>query len=955
MIRSVERLACAQVDRSTPVEFSFDGRRYRGYAGDTLASALLANGVAIAGRSFKFHRPRGVFAAGVEEAGAFVQLEEGARGEPNTRATLVPLYDGLRASGQNAWPNVRCDVGSLLDLVRPLLPASFYYKTFKWPSWHFWEPLVRRAAGLGRAPAMADDQRYVKENAHADVVVIGAGRSGLTAALEASTDPQCRVWVVDEQERLGGRLLASQCKDDARWLAEAVAELDRRPNVRLLPRTTVNGCYDHRTLAALERCTNHLGTAAPTDEPRQRFWRLFAGRVVLATGALERPLVFPDNDRPGIMLASAVVEYALRYGVVPGRQLAVYANNDSAWRRALELSARGVPVARIVDLRREVDPALQEAASAAGIVQYLGHAVVAVHGRRAVSAITVQSLTEAGDRLVGPGTRLACDLLAVAGGWSPTVHLYSQAGGKLSWREADACFVPDATDAPMAVVGRAAGDFGEPLNLLPWWRTPGPSAHRQWVDLQYDVTVADIELAVRENYRSVEHLKRYTTAGMSIDQGKTSNVNALGLLAQLTGQPVPAVGTTRFRPPYHPATLGAFGGVEVGALYHPWRELPAHDAHRALGGKLEEYGGWQRPACYLRSGETEDDAVQREVLAVRRAAGLLDYSSLGKIEVRGPDARVFLNRLYVNNLLTLRPGAARYVLLLNEEGIIIDDGVVVCIADDHFLVHATSGGAAMVHEHMEEWLQCEWRDLAVLVSGVTAAWATIMLSGPASRQVLARLPSDLPLDAAAFPHMRFRSGTLCGVPCRVLRASFTGEVSFEISVPASFGQALWESLLAAGADLGLQPFGLEALLVLRLEKGYVHVGTDTDGTSMPQDYGWGRAISKQEADFVGRRSLMLPAGREPGRRQFTGIEPLEPGVALTDGAHVLSADGQRSAGYVTSAHHSPTLSRTVALGLVEAAVERRGETVQVWYQGEQTAARLVAPAFYDPDGERLHG
>ena len=949
---TIQRLPHARVDLETPIEFSFDGRRYSGYAGDTLASALLANGVAVVGRSFKFHRPRGVFAAGAEETGAFVQLESGAQGEPNARATLAPLYAGLAATGQNAWPDVRRDLWRFLDLLRPVLPAAFYYKTFQWPSWRFWEPLVRRAAGLGRAPSAADGHWYVKENGHAEVVVVGAGRAGLRAALSASADGSARVWVLDEQEAPGGRLLASPDPADRRWLAETLETLAARDNVTLLPRTTVNGYYDHNVLAALERCTDHLGPAAPRNRPRQRLWRLFAGRVVLATGALERPLVFPDNDRPGIMLASALCEYALRYGVVPGAELALFANNDSAWRRALALTAHGAPVAHIIDVRAAVDDELREAAARAGIVQHLGHAVVATEGRPALTGVTLQALAPDGGLLASRKT-LACDLLALAGGWTPTVHLYSQAGGKLHWREKDSCFVPAGCNQAVSVAGRAAGDFGETLNTQAFWITPGGASDRQWVDFQYDVTASDIELAARENYRSVEHLKRYTTAGMSIDQGKTSNVNALGLLARVTGRPVPEVGTTRFRPPYHPMTLGAFAGVERGALYQPLRRLPAHESHLALGARLEDYGGWQRPACYPRYGEREAETVTREVHAVRRAAGLLDYSPLGKLEVRGPDARAFLNTIYVNNLLTLRAGAARYGLLLNEAGIVMDDGVIVCLAEDHFLLHASSGGVAAVHEHLEEWLQCEGTDVEAIVTDVTAAWATFMLSGPAARDVLRRLPSDLDLDAAAFPPMRYRAGRLAGVPCRVLRAGFTGELSFEVSVPAGHGRAAWDALLAAGQKSGLLPFGIEALMVLRTEKGYLHVGTDTDGTTMPQDLGWGPAIARQENDFVGRRSLDLPVARDPARRQFTGLETVDPAARLQAGAHVLSGDGSASAGYVTSACYSPTLGRTVALGLVAGARERRGEVVKAWYAGEAVAVRLVAPAFYDPAGERL--
>jgi sarcosine oxidase subunit alpha len=950
---TLQRLPHALVDTAEPIEFEFEGRRYAGFAGDTLASALLANGVAVVGRSFKFHRPRGVFSAGCEEVNALVALAEGARAEPNARATQVPLYPGLQARGQNAWPTLQRDLGAGLGALRPLLPASFYYKTFQWPGWHFWAGFVRRLAGIGRVPALPDPQCYLKQNRHAEVLIVGAGRSGLGAALRESEDPARRVLLVDEQERPGGRLLASPDAADRDWLARTLETLAGRDNVTVLSRTTVDGYYDHNVLAALERCTDHRGPAAPTQQPRQRLWRFFAERVVLATGAIERPLVFPDNDRPGIMLADAVCQYAHRYGVVPGREIAFFSNNDSAWRRAIALAERGVPIAHIIDVRAAVDERLAAAAARVGIIQHLAHTVVATAGDPTLSRLCLRALDTGGRALLVGRKSIDCDLLALAGGWTPTVHLYSQAGGRLHWREGDACFVPAGCAQAVSVTGRAAGDFGVALNLQPYWLTPEGATNRQWVDFLYDVTVADIELAARENFVSIEHMKRYTTSGMAPDQGKTSNVNALAILAAVTDRDIPAVGTTRFRPPYQPMALGAFAGIERGSLHHPYRRLPAHEAHLALGARFEDYGGWQRPCCYPRYREREAEAVTREVNAVRHAVGLLDYSPLGKLELRGPDAREFLNRVYVNNMLTLVPGSGRYGLLLDERGIVMDDGVLVCIDDDHFLLYGSSGAAGAVHEHLEEWLQCEWPALELVVSDVCGAWATFMVSGPRAREVLARLGADIDLAADAFGPMQYRQGQLAGVPCRLLRAGFTGELTFEVSVPAGYGRALWEALMLAGQPLGITPFGIEALMVLRAEKGHAHVGTDTDGNTMPQDLGWARAIERQQTDFIGRRSLALSVGREPGRLQFTGIEPLQPSARLRDGAHVLTRDRSASAGYVTSACYSPTLHRTVALGLVADAHSREGEVVQVRYGRDTIAARLVKPGAYDPEGERL--
>ena len=586
MKKTLERQPGARVDTSQPVDFQFDGKRYQGFAGDSLASALLANGVAVVGRSFKLHRPRGVVGAGEEEPNALVQLESAALTEPNARATGIFLYEGLEARGQNAWPRVGFDLFGLLSLLKRFLPAGFYYKTFMWPSWHTWEWLVRRLAGLGKAPTEADPQTYIKQNVHAEVVVVGAGRSGLLAALEAAADPRCRVLLMDQQEEPGGALLASSDVEDRRWLADAAEKIAASENITLFQRTTVNGYYDNNVLVATEKLTNHLSQSA-SEGPRERLWRIFAGRVVLATGAIERPLVFPDNDRPGIMLASAVREFSHRYGLTLGDRVVFYTNNDSAWRTALELADSGVGVAAVVDIRASVDPALVQRAEQLGIARHLGTAVTATRGRKAVRKLVLRQLAGEGDALGAAAGSLDCDLLAMSGGWTPTVHLYSQSGGRLDYRTDDACFVPATAHQAVTVVGRARGEFKQPLNLKPQWLTPGVSPDHQWVDFQYDVTVADIQLAQRENFSSVELVKRYTTSGMSVDQGKTSNVNALGVLAQASGRPIPEVGTTRFRPPYSPATLGAYGGVELGKLYHPYQLLPAHEAHTVAGARLE--------------------------------------------------------------------------------------------------------------------------------------------------------------------------------------------------------------------------------------------------------------------------------------------------------------------------------------------------------------------------------
>lgn len=947
------RLPTARVDAGKAIRFFFDGRPYSGCAGDTLASALLANGVDVVGRSFKLHRPRGVIGSAKDECNALVQLEEGAFTEPNARATLVPLYEGLRARGQNAWPHVGFDLFGVMGALKRVLPASFYYKTFMWPSWHTWEWLVRRIAGLGKAPQNVDPQQYIKQNVHVDVVVVGAGLAGLEAALAAAEDVDVRVLLIDEQEQPGGALLASPRHEDRDCLDGKLAAVAARDNITLLTRTTVNGYYDSNVLAAVERVTSHLGPVVD-DRPRERLWRIFAGRVVLATGAIERPMVFPDNDRPGIMLASALREYTHRYGLTLADRIVFYCNNDSAWRTALDLVSVGVAVQAIVDIRQSIDPELVEAARVAGIELHLGVAVTGTRGRGALRKIYLHALEDNGRRLGNPAGKLHCDLLAMSGGWTPTIHLYSQSGGALSYRYEDACFVPEIAHQKVGVVGWANGDFGNPLNIQAQWLTPDVSPEHQWVDFQYDVTASDIQLAARENFVSVEHVKRYTTNGMSVDQGKTSNVNGLGVLALATDREIPEVGTTRFRPPYHPVTLGAFAGAELGELYAPFQRLPAHAVHVEAGAKFEDYGPWQRPAFYPQPGEDEAAALAREALGVRNRVGLLDYSPLGKLEVHGPDAREFLNRVYINNMRTLKIGSARYGLMLNEAGIVIDDGVVVCLAEDHFLLHTTSGGAVTIHQHLEEWLQCEWRNLRVIVNNLTAQWATLMLSGPRAREVLQKLPCDIDLARESFAHMQFRQGKILDHPCRILRASFTGEVSFEVSVPARQGERLWCALMEAGDSFGIAPFGIESLMLLRTEKGYMHVGGDTDGNTMPQDLGWARAIENKDADFIGRRTLQQDVGRDPRRFQFTGIELLDPAGRIESGAHVLTEDGKSSAGYVTSACYSPTLKRTVALGIVAGADARDGESITLFYAGKHIPARLVRPGAYDPQGSALN-
>ena len=890
------------IDRSRTLRFRFNGSDYAGYRGDTLASALLANGVQLVGRSFKYHRPRGIMAAGAEEANALVRLGSGNRADPNLKATQVPLLDGLEATSVNCWPSPRFDLRGINQIAAPVFIAGFYYKTFIWPDWHLFEGPIRRAAGLGVAPEGADPDSYVHAHAEYDVIVVGAGPAGLAAARTAALTGG-RVLLVEADFVLGGSALWRDGFD----VAAAETALAGFPNLTILKRTEVFGYYDHNALAAVEQLSG--------PGPRQRLWKLRAGKVILATGAIERPLVFAGNDRPGVMLASAVQAYVGRFGILPGKRIVIATNNDATQETARLLAAAGAQVT-VVDSRT-------------------GVTVTSAKGALGVKAAKLSD-----------GRTVPCDIIAMSGGWSPVVHLFSQSGGSLRYDERLAAFVPDRTVQAVECVGGSAGDLGD-LNLVPLWEVPGPG--KKFVDFANDVTARDVAIAAQENYVSVEHLKRYTTLGMGPDQGKTSNVNGLAILGARTGRAPHEVGTTKFRPPYTPVTFGALAGPQVGMLQKPLRYLSAHGWHVAEGARFEEFGGWLRPTCYPLAGEQWEAAVQREATIARRNAVLLDGSPLGKIEVAGPDAATFLDRMYVGNASTLKVGRARYGVMLSEHGIVIDDGVFVRMADDRFLVHTTSGGADRIAAAMEEWLQCEWVDLKVAILPVTTQWAVMTVSGPEARALLSDVGTDIDLDS--FPHMTWCEGTVAGMNARVLRASFTGEASYEISVAARQATKLAEALRAAGAV----PMGIEALMILRMEKGYIHIGADTDGTTLPGDIGMAGPIAGKASDFVGRRSLLRADATRQDRLQFVGL--VSEGAQLPAGAHVLAPGGAvpgPTDGHVTSSAMSPNLGRPIALGLVRRGRERIGESVEVYDMGQRLRATIVEPVFIDKAGERLN-
>jgi len=952
------------IDRSHPVSFTFNGRTLTGFRGDTLASALLANGVRLIGRSVKLHRPRGIWSCGVEEPSALVDVGQAGRRTPNVRTTMLPIVDGLCAASVNCWPSVGLDLGAVTGAFAGLLPAGFYYKTFMWPSWRLFEPAIRRLAGLGRAPREADADHYEEVAAAADVLVVGAGLAGLTAAV-AAAQAGARTLLLSASERVGGALASLEDPRIATLHASA-----RQLGVRILTRTVAFGVYDHGLVCALETVSGEGNATTSAGVLRERLWKIRARAVIAATGAFERPLLFADNDRPGVMLAGAAAKYAAAFGVACGARAVLFAHSDSAYAVAAALARAGIVICALIEGR---DSSVATSPPAAPVLR---GRISAVHGTRSVRGCTVMLAD-------GRRERFSCDLILSAGGFAPAVHLHSQAGGKLRWVSESAMFVPDGAAGNLTSVGACAGVF-EPRALaahaaevaLALARGVAPPAGapvggvgssalprgtprakgKEFVDLQNDVCASDVALAARENYRSVEHLKRYTTTGMGTDQGKTSNVNALMLMGEYTGRAPAEVGTTRFRPPFVPVTLGALAGRRVGALYRPLKRLPAQDWHAAHGALFETFGDWSRPAAYPLPGETLEAAAQREARSVRERVGLFDGSPLGKLEVFGPDAARFLDLMYVGTMSTLALGQARYGLLLNENGTLVDDGIVARLGPEHYWVNTTTAGIERTAAAFEEWLQCEYMDLRVLVTPVTSRWANVTVAGPRAWSWLAAAGCAAALAPQAMPHMTLRASELEGVPLRVLRASFSGELGYEINLPATQAQWLLTRLWARAAEFGATLYGIEALQVLRVEKGYLHIGTDTDGTTLPQDVGFARQLERKPAAFVGRRSLTRAAARDPQRLQLVGLTPLDGRTVLPVGGQIApSPPPALTEGHVTSSYMSPKLGYPVALAMLRRGAQRTGEAVRIYHLGKTVDARVISTPFVDPKGERLHG
>ena len=977
------RLSGGLIDQSTPLSFTFDGKTYQGHPGDTLASALLANGVRLMGRSFKYHRPRGVLTAGSEEPNALVELRSSGRQEPNTRATVAEIFDGFEARSQNRWPSLERDALAINDRFSNFLTAGFYYKTFMWPK-AFWEklyePIIRKAAGLGSLTGEDDPDAYDKGFLHCDLLVIGAGPAGLAAALTAGR-AGAQVILADEDFRLGGRLLAETAPlsdlSGADWVAQAQAELSSLPNVRVMPRTTVFGAYDHGIYGAVERNADHLPAPA-VGKPRQTLWRIYSKRALVASGAIERPIAFQNNDRPGVLLAGATRAYANRWATTPARSVVVFANNDNAHQTARDLIAKGVEVPAVVDVRPDA-PGID------GTEVLAGAEVVDTKGRLGLTSVTV--------RLANGQTRvIPCGTLAMSGGWNPNLGLTCHQRGRPVWNDDIHAFVPGA-DLPVGqlVTGAAMGDMSThaaltggatkaiealadlgitaapadlpkaedaPVTLTPFWHVKG--AKRAWLDFQNDVTVKDVKLAHQENFTSVEHLKRYTTLGMATDQGKTSNMGALAVMAELTGKSIPQTGTTIFRPPYTPVSMGALAGRAVGKAFHPTRLTPSHKWAEEQGAVFVEVGNWLRAQWFPQKGETHwRQSVDREVLQTRNSVGICDVTTLGKIDVQGADAATFLNKIYANAFAKLPVGKVRYGLMLREDGVAYDDGTAARLAEDHFVVTTTTANAVLAYRNMEFARQCLWPDLDVQLISTTEAWAQYAVAGPNARKLLQKIvDAQFDISNEAFPFMGCGEITVCGgCRARLFRISFSGELAYEIAVPTRYGDALMREMMAAGEEFGVVPYGTEALGVMRIEKGHA-AGNELNGTTTALNLGLGRMVSKKK-DCIGNTLSERPGMNTDDALNLVGLRPVNASDAVPAGSHLMATTGPVDAahdqGYVTSAAYSPILESAIGLGFVKGGSARMGERLRLVnpLEGQEVLVEITSPHFVDPEGEKL--
>ena len=988
------------IDETTRVSFKFDGKTYYGFKGDTLASALIANGIHLVARSFKYHRPRGIMTAGSEEPNAIVQINGNtAYTEPNVRATEIEIYDGLEASSQNCWPNVNFDIGGINNILSPLLPAGFYYKTFMWPAsfWEKYEYFIRKSAGLGKSPTKPDPDLYEHKYIHCDVLVIGGGISGIMAAKTAAEN-NYKTLLLDEKPHLGGTTIYQSSEFNkinnqysSKWLENEISKLKNIKNLEVKTRTSVAAYHGYNFLLARENLTDHLPLNKKKDKIRQRLLKIRAKKVIAATGSIERPLIFNNNDRPGIILSSAIKKYSDYYGVVCGKENILFTNNDSAYETAISLFNKGIKINAIIDIREKVNSEITNHAEKIGIKIYNSYTIVDTSGYRRIKEVSIMKLSKDGQSVTGSKVKIECDCLGISGGWTPAVHLFTQSGGKLKFDNEDNVFIPSKYPSDQISIGSCNGEFDlntiiknfnqniknflgidktsfEDLKINSTkeilkrniWLLPSDKAIgkcKPFVDFQNDATAKDIKLALREGFRSIEHVKRYTTTGMGTDQGKLGNMHALGIISDTSGVKMSDLGTTTFRPPYTPLTFGTIVGRNVGEFFDIFRKTPMHDWHVDNNAEFENVGQWKRAWYYPKKGESMFDAVQRESKAARDGAGILDASTLGKIDIQGSDASEFLNRVYTNAWSKLAIGKCRYGLMLNEDGMVYDDGVTTRLDENHYIMTTTTGGAATVLGKLEDYLQTEWPELDVYLTSVTDHFATISVCGPNSKKIVKKVIPDLDLSDEEFPHMSFKNAKIDNIKCRVMRISFTGEQSYEINIQANFGKSVWEKCMEAGKEFNITPYGTETMHLLRAEKGFIIVGQDTDATLTPIDLQMDWIVSKKKYDFIGKRSLYRSDTIREDRKQLVGIVTEDPREVLEEGAQIVADVSKKPVemlGHITSSYFSPNLNKSIALGVVKGGKNMLGKKLFIPMKNKIISVQVADPVFLDKENKRLN-
>ncbi len=988
------------IDETYRISFKFNGSTYYGFKGDTLASALLANDIHLVGRSFKYHRPRGIMTAGSEEPNAIVQLHDNSsRTEPNVRATEIEIYEGLEASSQNCWPSVNFDIGGINNLLSPILPAGFYYKTFMWPAsfWEKYEYFIRKSAGLGKSPSKPDPDIYEHKYIHCDVLIIGAGISGIMAA-KIAAKKGLKTLLVDEKPNLGGSTIYQDSdyfkinnQNSGSWLEKEINEIKKLENLEIKTRTSVAAFHGYNFLLARENLTDHLPINQRNNKTRHKLLKIRAKKVITATGSIERPMIFDNNDRPGILLSSAIKKYSDYFGVACGEKNILFTNNDSAYETAISLIQKGISIEAIIDNREEINSKLIYEVEKNNIKIFKGYTVIDTFGYKRINKVSIMQLSKDGQKVVGSKIILSCDCLGISGGWTPAVHLFTQSGGKLKFREEDQVFIPNIYLSDQLSVGACNGDltldeilknipqslkkflnvkstdydnlevisdsnkFKRNIWLLPSNKVLGKT--KSFVDYQNDATAKDIKLALREGFRSIEHVKRYTTTGMGTDQGKLGNMHALGIISETAGAKMGELGTTTFRPPYTPLTFGTIVGRNVGEYFDVFRKTPIHDWHVDNKAEFENVGQWKRAWYYPKDNEDMHQAVQRESKAARESAGILDASTLGKIDIQGTDASEFLNRVYTNAWSKLAIGKCRYGLMLNEDGMVYDDGVTTRLGENHYIMTTTTGGAANVMGKLEDYLQTEWPELDVYLTSVTDHYATVSVCGPNSKKIISKVISNLDLTDENFPHMSFKNASIGKINCRVMRISFTGEHSYEINVQANYGKSVWEKCMEAGKDFNITPYGTETMHLLRAEKGFIIVGQDTDATMTPIDLQMDWIVSKKKYDFIGKRSLYRSDTSREDRKQLVGLLTENPNEVLEEGAQIV-ADINKSPiemlGHVTSSYYSPNLKKSIALGVVKGGKNMMGQKLIIPMEKKNINVFVADPVFLDKENKRLN-